>query len=173
MIARDVRKNEFTWGLFDAEELKDEHDTACASRNFEEMELRELNMMRLPCCVMALTVCARVTRETVLVFVCQTIRNLFLPSDHILCAFQILKALGIRMAPVLRELAENCTKYLNFVIGIFDENHVFPEDVVMEENELLVAMHFTVAAPAASDWIDSCFHRREVMTRRNCSHQRW
>ena len=28
----------------------------------------------------------------------------------------------------------------------------------------MLAVHFTVQAASAADWIDSCFHRREVMT---------
>ena len=67
---------------------------------------------------------------------------------------------------VLRELADNATEFLNVVIGTIDGNHLFPEDIIVEENELLVAMHFTVAAPTAADWI-GCFHRREVMTGRH------
>ena len=44
-------------GIVRFRKTEDEPDTACASRDqFEEMELRELNMMRLPSCVMALTV---------------------------------------------------------------------------------------------------------------------
>ena len=45
-----------------------------------------------------------------------------------------------------------------------DENHVFPEDIIFEETELLAAMHSTVAVPTAADWIDFFFRRREVMT---------
>ena len=44
-------------GLFDPEELEDELDTACAFRDhFDEVELTELNMMRLSSCVKALTI---------------------------------------------------------------------------------------------------------------------
>ena len=53
---------------------------------------RELNMMKLPSCVMALTV-PEVT--AVLVFVRQTMREQFLPSDDFCCAVQILDAVGI------------------------------------------------------------------------------
>ena len=55
MIARDVRKTESRWRLFDSEELENKLHTARASRDHFE-ELRELGMMRLPSCVMALTV---------------------------------------------------------------------------------------------------------------------
>ena len=75
-IARDVRENESRLGLFDPEELEDDLDTARASRDhFEEMDLRELNKMKLLSCVVALTVSG--SREIVLVFVLQTIRNEF------------------------------------------------------------------------------------------------
>ena len=50
------------------------------------------------------------------------------------------------------------------MFGIFDENHVFQEDIIMKETELMVAMHFKVTAATAADWIYFCFHRREVMT---------
>ena len=52
------------------------------------------------------------------------------------------------------------------MIGTFDANHVFPEDIIMEENDLLVAMHFTVAAPTGADWIDCLLpsSRREDKT---------
>ena len=56
-IARDVRQCGSGWDLFDPEEPEDELDTACAFRDhFDEVELTELNMMRLSSCVMALTV---------------------------------------------------------------------------------------------------------------------
>ena len=64
------------------------------------------------------------------------------------------------VAPLLRKYGAAV------VVGTIDENHVFPEDIIVEEKELLVAMHFTVAAPTAADWI-GCFHRREVMTGRH------
>ena len=170
--------------MFDPKELEDELDTACAS---------------------ALTVSETGSREAVLVFVRQTIRNQSFPSDHLVFAVQILDAVGIwtkgRGSPkascgrissglgecqvertceartlrevlgptVLRELADNTTEFLDGVIRAFDESHVFPEDTIVEENELLVAMHFTVAATTASDWIDSCFHRREVIAGRHAT----
>ena len=43
----------------------------------------------------------------------------------------------------LRELAGIVPVFLNVVIGTFDENHVFPEDIMMEKNELLVALHLS------------------------------
>ena len=52
-------------------------------------------MMRLPSCVMALSVLEREYRETVLVFVRQTIRSQLLPSDHFFHAVQILDAAGM------------------------------------------------------------------------------
>ena len=33
---------------------------------------------------------------------------------------------------ILRELEDNATVFLNFVVGAFDENHVFPEDIIMD-----------------------------------------
>ena len=94
MIARDVRKGDSKWGLFDPEECEDE--LACASRDhIEDMELRELNMMKLSSCVMALKVPETVYRETVLVFVRQTVRNQLLPFEHFFHAVQILDAAGI------------------------------------------------------------------------------
>ena len=51
------------------------------------MELRELDMMRLPSGVMALTVSEMRSSR-------QTLRNLCLPSDHFFCAVQILQPLG-------------------------------------------------------------------------------
>ena len=104
-IARDVRKNESRLGLFDPEEIEDELGTACASRDhFEEMELMELNMMRLPSCVITLTVSDVESRETVLVLERQTSRNQLLPSDHFFFAVQILDAVGIGTeAPEVRK----------------------------------------------------------------------
>ena len=37
------------------------------------------------------------------------------------------------------------------MIGTFDENRVFAEDIIVEENEQLVAMPLTVAAPTAAE----------------------
>ena len=97
MVARDVR-DESRWGLVDLKELEDELDTARASRDhFEDVELKELNIMRLPSCVMALAVFE--THETVLVFVRQTARNLHATSDHFFCAVQILDAVAICTNP--------------------------------------------------------------------------
>ena len=61
-------------------------------------------------------------------------------------------------------VADNATLFLNVVIGTSDEKHVFHENITVEENERLVALHFTVVAPTASDCINLCFHRGEVMT---------
>ena len=36
------------------------------------------------------------------------------------------------LSPVLRELADFATEFLNVVIGTFDENHVLPEGIIME-----------------------------------------
>ena len=100
LLARDVRKNESRWGLIDPEELEDELHTACASRDqFEEVELRDLNLMRLPSCVMALTVPKIEYRETVLVFVRQTTRNLLLPSDHFFVPSRFWMLLGLGQKP--------------------------------------------------------------------------
>ena len=66
-----------------------------------------------------------------------------------------------------RELADNATEFFNVVIGTFDENRVFPEDIIKAENELLKAMHLTVAALTAADWIDFCFDRHPAMKGRH------
>ena len=59
--------------------------------------------------------------------------------------------------PVLGELADYATVFLNVVIGtFFSRNTCSPEDIIMEENELLVALHFTAADPTTADWIDFC-----------------
>ena len=147
--------------------------------------------MRLPPCVVALIVSDKGSRETVLGFVHQTIRNLFLCSESFFFAVQILDAAGIwtkdqevceqfvagisvvwvsvtlsdsvkcghlrEILPssplpspsVRRELAGNATEFSDVVIGTFDETHVFPEDITVEENELLAASHFNVTDPAA------------------------
>ena len=49
---------------------------------------------------------------------------------------------GLGRPSVLRESAYNATEFLNVVIGTFVENHVFPEDFIVEANVLLVATHF-------------------------------
>ena len=100
MIPRDVRKNEPKWGLCDPEELEDQLDTTCASRDtFDEMELRELNMMRLPSCVVAQTVFETGSRETMLVIARQTNRNPCLPSEHVFFPVQIRVPLGFGPTP--------------------------------------------------------------------------
>ena len=56
------------------------------------------------------------------------------------------------------------------MIGTVDEKHVFPEGIIMDDNELLVALQFIVAAPTAVDGNDLLLRRREVMTGRHSTH---
>ena len=53
------------------------------------------------------------------------------------------------------------------MIGTVDENHVFPEGIIVDGNELLVALQFIVAALTAVDGIDLLLRCREVMTGRH------
>ena len=83
------------WELCDSRELEDELDTACASGDHsDEMESRELDMMRLPFCVIAMTSLIW-HRGCVLGFVRQTVRNMRFASDHFFYVVQILDAAGI------------------------------------------------------------------------------
>ena len=92
LIARDVR----TGPGEDCTSPKNELDTACAfCDRIEKMELRELNMMRLPSCVMTLTVSEMKSRVTVLVSARNNIRDQLLPADRFFHAVQILDAVGI------------------------------------------------------------------------------
>ena len=91
-IALDVR----TGPGEDCTSPKNELVTACASPDhFEEMELRELNMMRLPSCVMGVTVPGMECRETVLVSAHHKMGKQLPSSDHFFHAVQILDAAGV------------------------------------------------------------------------------
>ena len=95
-------------------------------------------------------------------FARQTIRNQLLPSDHFFCAVKILDAAGFWTGPESPKarcgrngssLGEcqvegvpepRRSEFLNVVIGTFDEDHVFPADLILEAKEVLVPLHFTV-----------------------------
>ena len=180
--------------MFDPEELEHELDTARASRDhLKQIRLKNLNMMRLPSCFMALTVhemgpvrqclslcarqfaiCSRALPDSGCFWFfltnAQDVRKQVAAGIAAWVSVKFRDSVArehlrevLALSPVQRELGENVTEFLNVVIGTFDGNHVFPADITFEGTELLAAMHLTAAFPTAVDWIDFFFRRREVM----------
>ena len=84
---------------------------------------------------------------------------------------------GSGLPSVLRESAYNATEVLNIVIGTTDENHVFSEDFIVEENELVACTSQLWLLPLLIGlaFASIVAKRRQDDTRRacTCSQQRW
>ena len=158
------------------EEIEDELDAAAASSDhFAAMSSEELCMMRMPCCVSTMTGSQRQSRGEVLRFDLQTVQRMLMPKDHFFYVVQLLDPVGIwsttnnfrqqtlagmaaltvsvkvRCNPVrdvsvdaLPELADLATQFLD---GTAHRGAMLPEDLVMQERDLLIAWDFIVPLP--------------------------
>ena len=162
------------WEVESLVEVEDELDAAAASSDhFAAMSSEELCMMRMPCCVSTMTGSQRESRGEVLRFVLQTVQRMLMPKDHVFYVVQLLDAAGIwsttndfrqqtlagmaalivsvkvRCNPVrdvgvdaLPELADLATQFLTAHRGALS-----PEDIVVQERDLLIAFDFVVPLP--------------------------